>query len=430
MIPQPKVNAPQPAVARDNAAPQTQGPTLAAPAFQLTASAASPIQKSAVPSIKKGGGSRVIVAGDTLMDLSKKIYGSIRYFNQIKAANPGKNMVVGDVYAIPEIDIPVGTALRDQKGNDKGLRDVAVAISPADYEVYRHNLSDEENQKDGEFLQLVDIMRSTGMTMDEMGEEQKSFMETKAKADNKSVGEYIAGDVSKRGYGGGSTAQWDALSPAKKADYAKRFKAIVKKIEKEAPDSIKEVIKESKSHGGGFIWEPADVEKNGAFAYTSMDWSLHAGVKFLEAVEADIAAAYPSIAHEMGGHNEYGNSQGFDVFNVALSKMPKAEQDKATAGGNSTYSAYGYMETEIWAELREDEFDSSSNHTDRPFVATAKSAPDVKHQLEAIKSTFAPKIAEALVRSIFKRAKDDDRVTADAYIKFRKDIVAVFSINI
>jgi hypothetical protein len=352
--------------------------------------------------------------------------------DQIKAANPGKNMIVGQIYALPEIEVPMGTALQDQKGNDTGLRDLAVSISDADYEAYRDSLSQEENARQGEFLQLVDMMRSSGMTMDEMIKDQKTFMEDKAKAEGKTIGESIAGDVAKRGYGGGKATEWSKLKPAEKADYKKRFLKIVKELETSSPDSVKATIKEAKAHGGGkFIWEPEDVEKNGAFAYTSSDWNLHAGQRFVDAVEKDPSIAYANVTHEMGGHNEYGDEKGYQIVNGVLDQIPRKEKRKATSGGNSVYSAYGYMETELWAELREDEFDSDKNPTDRPFeVSKSGRDPDVRHQLEVIKATFSPVVAEALVRSLHKRAQMDDRITVSSFVKFVKDIDTVFGLKL
>lgn len=415
---------------------QAGGATLSPPGFNLQASpAAAPVQKQDPPGVKKGGGTHTVVKGDTLWELSRKIYGHQRYMKDIKAANPGKNMVIGEVYTIPEVNIPIGTAIDDRKENQAALRDLVVAIPQADYDDFRRNQNDVEAMRNAELMQLVEMVRSTGMTIDEMGSEQKTFMESQAKAEGKTVGEFIHEKVKTQGYGGANSDKWDALKPSEQADYAKRFRAVVKRLETEAPDGIKEIIRDSKKKGGGFIWEPADVEKNGAFAYTNDDWSLHAGVKFVDAVEQDLDAAYPSIAHEMAGHNEYGhNERGFSIFNNALSKLSKEDQKKATEGKNSTYSTFGYMETEIWAELREEEFDNDHNNTDKPFkesIKRGKTVPaDVKRQLERIKETFAPKIAEALVKSLYLRAKEDPRIKASAFFQFRADIKTVFGLSL
>lgn len=405
-------------------------PRWAAPVQQQT----PPLQLFAEPVIKKGGGNWTVTKGNSLWQISKKVYGHSRYMAQIKAANPGKKMIVGEIYSLPEIEIPIGTALHDQEGNDVGLRDLAVSIPDADYENYVSGLSQEEHAKDATFLQLVDMMRSSGMTIDEMAENQKAYMEGKAKAGGKTIGEFVAGDVASRGYGGGKATEWSKLKPAEKRDYAKRFKAIVKELETNSPESVMATIKEAKSHGGGFIWEPVEVEKSHAFAYTAGDWSLHAGQRFVDAVEKDPSIAYANVTHEMGGHNEYGDEKGYQIINEVLDKMPAKERKKATSGGNSVYSAYGYMETELWAELREDEFDSDKNPTDRPFEIARRGseerAPDVKHQLEVIKSTFSPTVAEALVRSLYIRAQKDDRITASAFVKFRWDIDTVFGLKL
>jgi hypothetical protein len=415
----------------DHPTSASQGPSLAPPAFQLQASSTqAPVQMAGSANLKRGGSDHTIEKGDNPWDLSKKIYGHTRYFKQIQDANPGRTMIPGEVWKLPLIEIPIGTALNDQKGNDKGLRDLAVSISDADYDEFRWKLSQDDIEAQGNFLQIVDMMRSTKMTMAEMTAVQKGFMEAEAKKAGMSVGEYVNEEMKDHGFGGGDSPVWDATPPKEKAEWKVRFQKVVKKIEASAPESIQEIIKKAKAKGGRFSFDPADTEKGKAFAFTENDFTLHCGIRFVEAAEKDVESVYANIAHEMGGHNEYGHENAFDIAHGAFKQFDPAEQAKGLRSGNSLSSVYGYPETELWAELREDEFDRADNPTDRPFLRKENREPDVRHQLERIKKLYEPKIAEGLVRSLVKRAKDDSRITVDTYGKFLKEVKSVFGLDL
>lgn len=416
-------------------APMNVMTSLPPVAFNLVGSSV-PTANSALtpppgPVIQRGGNSVKIVSGDTLWEISIRVYGHHRYIDQIRAANPGKNMIVGQTYHLPQIEIPISTAIKDQSNKPKGLRDLLVSIPQANYDAYRASLSQSDIEAQGQSIQKLDLIRNTGITMDEMADTQKKFMEDQAASQGVSVGEYIAGDIQERGYGGSEASFWNSLLPAEQEAFAKRFEAIVKRIENEAPPKVKAVIEASKAKNGGFVWAPKSVEENDALAYTiEGGWSLYAGVEFVRAAENDISSVFPNIVHEMGGHNEYGDSLGDVVFSGALSKLPQPEQNKATAGGNSPSSAFGYMETEIWAELREDELDSNASRSDSPFGRASSTYSDVEFQLEGIRNAFAKPIADGLVRSIYQRASTDSRITKESLARFKAAIKKVLEIEV
>ena len=174
--------------------------------------------------------------------------------------------------------------------------------------------------------------------------------------------------------------------------------------------------------GGGIRFVPAEVERNSAFAYTQVDDTLYVGIAFVAAAERGLSIVFPNIAHELLGHNVYGShTYGWDIMKYMIGLLPAAEQTLATSSSNSLYSAYGYMETEIFAELYEDRFDSADNETDRPFVKTNKPA-DVPHQLQVIHKAFAPAVSAALVRGLARRVQIDDFITPATKAKFREAV--------
>ncbi|MCB9234644.1 MAG: LysM peptidoglycan-binding domain-containing protein [Bacteroidia bacterium] len=424
---------------------ETQGVSLMPPAFSLTADSGFPVQRKqaansgqvvqrvATPTVPRGGGTHTVVAGDNLWTLARRYYGHGPYWQRIKDANPdlvhGRSLIhPGAVLTIPIVDVPIQNALDRARGDQGELRDVAELIPQENFDVFMAGLTQDQIAAQGEFLQMVDLMRRTGMTIAEMGEAQRIFLEGQAAAAGQSVGEYIAAETATRGYGGGTATWWPSLTPEQQADYETRFRAVVDQLRATAPANVQQVISTAESQGGGFRWAPEQCEIYGAFGYTNGDWTLYVGQHWLEAAEDNLERVYANIAHEMGGHNEYGNELGWDVMSAALDSMPESERNLATAGGNSVFSAYGYMETEIWAELREHEYDRADNPTDHPFEHAGATTVenDVQRQLQRIQHSFAPAIAEALVRSLYQRASHDSRITPDALSNFAIRISNVF----
>ena len=90
------------------------------------------------------------------------------------------------------------------------------------------------------------------------------------------------------------------------------------------------------------------------------------------------------------------------------------------------------METEIFAELYEAQFDRPDNPTDRPWDINSRGqAPhgDVQRQLERMRDAFAPRVAEALVRGLWRRAQLDSRVTPAARTMLAERILRVFGFD-
>lgn len=421
------------------------GLTATAPSFNLTSgqgfpvqakldpSATSPIQREASPTVSRGGGTHTVTRGESLWRISENVYGHGRYWRRIADANPdvvrGRSLIYpNDELALPVIEVPIGEALEGARDNPEELRDLASSIPDDNYDAFWDQLSQDQMEADAEFLQMVDMMRNSNMTMDQLSDEQTEFMEAEAARRGMTIGEFIADETASRGYGGGSISWWPSLSPSEQRDWRRRFRAAVQSLRRDAPENVRRVIREAESNGGGFQWAPEDAERLGAFGFTRSDWTLYVGQHWLEAYEDDPERVYANIVHEMGGHNEYGNTLGWDVMEGVLSDMPADEHALATGGGNSVYSAYGYMETEIWAELREHEFDRDDNPTDHPFERPSDpgSPSDVRRQLERIQHAFDPVVAESLVRSMYRRASHDDRITPDSLRRFADAINTVF----
>lgn len=396
--------------------------------------------------VTRGGGSHIVTRGDTLWSISEHTYGYGRYWSQIRNANRdrvfgGSHLVhPGVELVLPVIEVPTLETMQNFARNPAALRDVSVSIPEADYGTFLAGLSADEQEASARLLQLVELMRSTGMTLEEMQVEQRRFIEGEAARLGLSAGEYVRQQIASRGYGGGTATWWPSLTRTEQNAWTARFRAVVARLRREAPEDVQRIIRLAESHGGGFRWDPEQTEILGAFAYTHDDWSLHCGQRFVEAAEADLARVYPNVLHEMGGHNVYGDALGYPIMEGAVAGLPAAEQTTAYAGGNSMYSAYGYMETEIFAELYEWSYDNPENATDHPFAVEpngrdtttrsdgTRQPPDVPRQLQRIKQAFAPRIAEGLVRSLWRRVEMDATIRPRAKELFRQAVTDVFGI--
>jgi hypothetical protein len=316
-----------------------------------------------------------------------------------------------------------GEAIEGFRDDPEGLRDLVTNLPEASYEAYLAGLSEGERQAQGELLQLIELMRTSGMTVEELADEQRRFLEGEAARQGMTVGEYINDRVDRRGYGGSPATWWPSLTDAEKADWRRRFREAVAAVRSAATPDVARVIADAEGRGGGIRFEPELSEQLGAFGFTRGDWSLYVGRRWIETAESDPTSVFANIVHEMGGHNEYGGEIGGAVMDEVLADLPQDERDRATASGNSVFSAYGYMETEIWAELREHEHDDERNPSDHP-------TGDVPNQLNQIRVAFAPAVAEALVRSMWRRILLDSRITDSARDLFRENVRLVFEIDL
>ncbi len=339
-----------------------------------------------------------------------------RHIKALMSYEPILDWVITDSEARLVLD-----ALKSLKGDPKKLRDVVIAIPAKQYERFFGNLSGEDRSANLRFLQDIEMMRSSGMTLDEMAGDQKKYLEAQATAEGKTVGEYIGGEVAKRGYGGNTPVWWSSLTKTQQDEREKKFAEVMEQIKKRAPKEIREIISSAEAAGGGIVFDPDKAEEMGAYGVRRGD-KLIVGKSWLETAETDIKDVYDNISHELGGHREYGDKPSWEIMEGTLKALPPAERAKATGGVKSPYSAYGYMETEIYAELRELPYTTERSGSDNP-------ADDVEEQLTKIKEAFSPTVAEALVRGFRRRIQLDSKITGKARDIYDEKVKAVFAIE-
>lgn len=125
----------------------------------------------------------------------------------------------------------------------------------------------------------------------------------------------------------------------------------------------------------------------------------------LDLAEKNPKNVWPNIAHELGGHFEYGPAYATEIMMSALEHLPEAERKKWRTDRTlrqKFFMVYEYAETEIFAELRERRYA-------RPETGTAPPNPtddpdtDVPFQLGELKKNLHPEVAKAVVAHLKQR---------------------------
>jgi len=314
-------------------------------------------------------------------------------------------------------------ALQSLRPTPDRLKTVVVAIPALQYERFYDNLSAADRRDNLPFVEELEIIRQTGMTFAELSLAQKTHLEARAAAAGISVGAFLRGDAASRAYGGHPATWWPSLTPAEKAAWVTRFDAAVTAVKAAAPKEIGDLITAAEAAGGGIRWEPEAVETLGPnIAAFRRGHVLGVGKRWLEAAEANPANIFENIAHELGGHRDYGDTASWQIMRGTLAALPAGERALAESGPRTFSTAYSYMETEIYAELRELPYRAAGSVGDEP-------TRDVEDKLQDLKAAFAPAIAEAVVRGFRRRIALDSRITEDARRLFDEKVQVVFGVT-
>ncbi len=314
-------------------------------------------------------------------------------------------------------------AIKSLKDIPDKLRDVVVRIPNKQWERFFDNLTEKDRKENLRLIQDIEIIRSTGKTFNQLSQVQKSDLEAQAVAAGKTVGEFIRGEASARGYGGNVAVWWPSLLPAQKAAWIARFNMALAAVKAAAPSEIRRIISSAEAAGGGIFFLPEEVEELGPTVYGFRQGNkLGVGKTWVETAENDPVDVFDNIAHELGGHLEYGETASWDIMKETLAAIPPAERTIAESGPRLLYSAYQYMETEIYAELRELPYRTPGSQSDDPVT-------DVEDQLNNLKQAFASTVAVGIVRGMRRRLQLDSRITGAARDLFDAKVKLVFGIT-
>lgn len=278
---------------------------------------------------------------------------------------------------------------------------VAQMVNSGIYDRLREELPAEQASQYRAFLLRMDSIRDefNQLVSDQVG----FFRNQKDEAGNPvDAGEVIKSTVQSTGYGG-SKSTWDDLDKdAQDAWRERAAKAIAKVTASVAGTQLEQILKR-----GELVFIPEEAEKLNAYAYVSGKNKLYFGRGWVRDAEKGEDRVWQSIAHELGGHEEFGDTWSWQIMQAALARLTPEERAKATSGGNSVYSSYGYLETEIYAELRELPHRVPGSGGDKP-------EDDVPKELRRIKEAYSETVALQIVIRLYYRVAVDPRVSDTA----------------
>lgn len=193
-----------------------------------------------------GGGTHIVKEKETLWTIAEGEYGDGKYWTRIRDANPGRvvngHLVkVGAELVLPRIEVPTLAAMRekiDARNDQDGLRDLAVGMSDDQYGAFLSGLDQAEKDANGKLLQIVEMMRSTGRTLEELGDDQRAWIELEAARLGKFPGQVVRERVDKEGHGGRPTKDWDKLDEPTRGEWKARFDAVEAAIRAKAPPDV------------------------------------------------------------------------------------------------------------------------------------------------------------------------------------------------
>ncbi|MFE9747089.1 hypothetical protein ACFYOT_19480 [Saccharothrix saharensis] len=306
----------------------------------------------------------------------------------------------------------------------RGLSDadrtaVLRAIPVAEYEAWSRLLRPRTDPGELRFLQTVEVI-AQGTTEADLAARQRAFLLRQAQAQGKTLEQFLRGEASTRGYGGRRALWWPSLRPARQQRWQQRFTTALGRVRTAAPPEVLAALTAAEGRGGGIRFGPQQVEEEGAdtYAYRQGDL-LVVGRLWLLTAERNPANVFENIVHELGGHHDYGRELAWDVM---LDATTPAERAVAMAGGQSLYSAYGYLETELYAELRELPFRVPGSRGDDP-------EHDVEDQLRQIHTSYETGVGAVVVRAFRRRIAHDARITPAALALYDRKVRLVFGIG-
>jgi len=196
------------------------------------------------------------------------------------------------------------------------------------------------------------------------------------------------------------TKPWTDLKPEAQADYKKRADlAWNKVVASVAGTELEKVVK-----GKHMKFMPVEALEQGYFGAQLGD-DLRVGMLWVDLAEKDPKNVWPNVAHELGGHFEYGQAYATEIMMSALERLPEAERKKWKTDPTlrqKFFMVYEYAETEIFAELRERRYSKPETGT-APPNPTDSPDDDVPYQLGELKKNLGPEVAKAVVAHLKQR---------------------------
>lgn len=191
--------------------------------------------------------------------------------------------------------------------------------------------------------------------------------------------------------------------------------------------SVKGTELEKTLNGKTFKFDPKVALENGWYAWQNLG-VYNFGMSWVQNVESDPKNVWPNVAHEMGGHFEYGKTYSSEIMGAVLSKLPKAERDawlNDPAKAQEFADRYTYPETEIFSALREKRY-SDPPVGPKPTYGGLKPEQNIPPNLKQIQEVLHPDVAKAVLKELRRRVDAHPEILARDKAYFVDEVKKVF----
>ena len=222
------------------------------------------------------------------------------------------------------------------------------------------------------------------------------------------AGARISGIVGSTGYGG-QTPTFGTLPEAEQEVWRTRAENVFRELRASVRGTeLEDILARSR-----IVFDPDGTERSGfgpgreVYAFVRGSDVLHVGRSWVRNAEDNIRNVWQSIAHELGGHDEYGDTWAYEILRATVRSLTPEERSEATNTIRSLYSAFGYLETEMYSELRELPYREPGSGGDSP-------TRDVPKLLKRILKAFGLEVGRQIILRFYYRVAQDPRITPSA----------------
>jgi hypothetical protein len=211
------------------------------------------------------------------------------------------------------------------------------------------------------------------------------------------MSEVVTEDIKKHASSTNPTTAWTTLSAADQANWKTRAAAAWASL----VASVKGTELEKNTVGATYNFDPETALKNGWYAWQN-NKTLSFGMSWVKMAELDPKNVQENLAHELGGHLEYGTTYGSEIMSAAIDLMPAADRDKWRKDSQKFFEAYEYPETEIYSAIRQLRYTDPLTGP-KPSSGGIDPYANVPKRLNGMKDVLQPDVAKAVLIELKRR---------------------------
>ncbi len=222
------------------------------------------------------------------------------------------------------------------------------------------------------------------------------------------LGTVVAKDVDKLKIQPLATDAWTKLPDPTKADWTnRRAPAAIAAI----MASIKGTPLEATMTGHSIVFEPLKMLERGGYAYQDGP-NLVGGTAFIADAERDPKSVWGILAHEIGGHFEYGTTYADAIAKKVLARLPETDRKRYSEtkeGRAAFFDTYIYSETEIFSALRQRQYDVPVSGP-APSHGAIKPDANIAGRLDTLAAAYPPHVVNAILIELNRRVQASSNI--------------------